>query len=186
MTREFYLLSIFLNQQARLELQTRRQRLFRELGLTSALAFEPVIPLAWCSAPPDSAPFARFAGKPTVKGTGGPIIETGKLKLTGEALFLEVTIGPPHTAGSLRAALPDSSVLAAPSECLFPVEAGIFLAAHEFSPAEQPPARQFALIPPKRVWNSSRIGAYTIRTTGDPWWQHVEWSLDWQIQLKRI
>ncbi len=194
MAREFYLLSIILNQQARLELQSLRQRLFRELGLASALAFEPVIPLAWCSKPPDSAPFARFAGKEagtkaakcTNKNAGVPRIETGNLTLTDEALFLEAVIEPEHTFGSVRSAIPDSSVLTAPSDCLFPVEAGIFLAAHEFNPPERPWTGLHALLPPGRVWSSTRIGAYTLKTRGDPWWQHVEWSLDWKIQLKQI
>ncbi len=186
MTREFYLLSIILNQQARLELQALRQRLFRELGLASALAFDPVIPLAWCSAPPDSAPFARFAAKPPVQGAGEFRIEPGTLKLNKDALFLEVSIEPAHTAGSLQAALPDSSVLAAPSDGLFPVEAGIFLGANEFSSAQQPPVELHTFSPSGRVWKSARIGAYSIGINGDPWWQHVEWSLDWKIQLKQV
>ncbi len=203
MARKFYLLSIILNQQARLELQAFRQQLFQEHGLVSALAFEPVIPLAWCRELPDSAPFARFsrfAGD--AESAGPPTIETGQLHSTNTALFLQISLQPNETCDRLRAALPQKAM---PTQAfstqkfpdtagLFPVDAGIFLAANEYFRVGSHPAERINVLirdsgisfSPARIWNSSRIGAYTIWIQSEPWWQHVEWSLEWKIQLKGL
>ena len=230
MERKFYLLSIIPNQQVRLELQSLRQRLFRDLGLASALAFEPVIPLAWCAERLDSAAFARFAGpaskspvltelptsnKEPSRLTGQPRIEPGGLKMAGKTLFLEVEVAPEQVLDKLRAPLAEeggqSSGLAGscepcgPAEILessrlpefsehselsapfFPVTAGIFLAAHEVdSMAETAAALCADWAPALQSWTSSRIGLYSLSSGSDPWWQHVEWALEWKIQLKQV
>lgn len=217
MVRKFYLLSVIPNQQVRLELQRLRQQLFRELGLASAQAFEPVIPLAWCGERPDSAAFARFAGPgggirpaggmessgPTSSGpvaAGPPRIEAAGLKTAGEALFLEVTVAPEQAFDNLQAPLAEnpeqnfgragpaefheSSGLPAP---FFPVTAGIFLAAREFDhPAEEAAALIEGWVPALQSWSSSRIGLFSMRSISEPWWQHVEWALEWKIQLKQV
>lgn len=203
MERKFYLLSIILNQQARLELLTLRRQLFRELGAASALAFEPAIPLAWCGELPDSALFARFSGRQNRRGAAGsgptensgpPVIETGRLKATDEALFLQTNLRPGKTPDQLKAALPHGSILTPARGGLFPVSEGIFLAANEFfGKTPQPAERLNAVLESTtlsfstaRIWRSARIGAYSIRTQSEPWWQHVEWTLEWKIQLKQI
>ena len=203
MARKFYLLSIILNQQARLELQAVRKRLFRELSMVSALAFEPVIPLAWCNELPDSARFARFArfvGK--TESLDPPTIETGRLQSTETALFLQIALQPNVTFERLRAALPQDSILTpsiiAPEPpdigCLFPVDEAIFLAANECIGEPSHRAERLDVIirdsgiifSPARIWNSSRIGVYSMSIHSDPWWQHVEWTLEWKIQFKGL
>jgi hypothetical protein len=207
MERKFYLLSIILNQQARLELQKLRRRLFRELGLASALAFEPIIPLAWCSERPDSAAFARFAGPEDLdRAAGGPArggppkIATGGLKRVGDALFLEATVSPEHALESLLTPLSETPAqkgnlfgLDAPPGLpglprpFFPVTPGIFLAAREFGAAAETAAMRCAdWAPAQQSWTSSRIGLFSVSSATEPWWQGVEWGLEWKIQLKQV
>src|SRR6056297_273155 len=75
MKQKFYLISIIPNQQALLALQELRSRLFHEFGLVSAMAFEPVIPLAWFKAPVESRLYAGFS-KGYVGGTSGETVDT--------------------------------------------------------------------------------------------------------------
>ncbi|HKK65492.1 MAG TPA: hypothetical protein VJ967_06525, partial [Clostridia bacterium] len=45
-------------------------------------------------------------------------------------------------------------------------------------------AQQFSA---DRSLESTRIGMYSLRFSPDfrRWWEHVEWTLEWKIQLKR-
>src|SRR6056297_2110573 len=161
MTHEFYLLSIIPNQHTRLKLQSLRHQLFQVHGLASAVAFEPVIPLAWFEAPVDSGGYARFSS-----GAGGldntvteskgkapqtantPQIEFGDPMLWGGHLYISVVVQPENllqklinTAGqapisaSLVSAAPiaEKGVTSIPEAGAPPIPAaeGIILAANE-------------------------------------------------------
>jgi len=235
MRREFYLLSIIPNQHTRLKLQSLRHQLFQVHGLASAVAFEPVIPLAWFEAPVDSGGYARFSS-----GAGGldntvteskgkapqtantPQIEFGDPMLWGGHLYISVVVQPENllqklinTAG--QAPISASLVSAAPilegaapptpeSAPPIPAAEGIFLAANETEIAnEEKPAaghrrradflqtavQQIAQLSPHfspgRSLESTRIGMYSLRFSPDfrRWWEHVEWTLEWKIQLKQ-
>jgi len=232
MRREFYLLSIIPNQQSRLKLQTLRQQLFQAQGLASALAFEPVIPLAWFEAPVDSSGYARFS-----TGAGGldntvaestakapqtpdtPRIEFGKPRLWAGHLYISVIMQPENLLQELinaagQAPIPasqDSGVEGAPP---IPTTEGFFLAAHEAeitrvqevghrSEAESEHSMRADLLQTTllhtteiqlaqlfsadKKLESTRIGMYSLRFSPDfrQWWEHVEWTLEWKIQLKR-
>ncbi|MCF7914723.1 MAG: hypothetical protein K9L66_06130 [Spirochaetaceae bacterium] len=231
MRHEFYLLSIIPNQQTRLKLQSLRHHLFQTHGLASALAFEPVIPLAWFEAPVDSSGYARFS-----TGAGGidttvtkstdklpqqplaPRIEFGEPKLWASHLYISVVMQPEGLLQELilasgQSPLPGCTTPEGGSPPI-PAAEGIFLAANEteltgtqgvghrsgadvLQPTLLQPtllqtaenrlallAQQFSA---DRSLESTRIGMYSLRFSPDfhRWWEHVEWTLEWKIQLKR-
>ncbi|MDZ7794964.1 MAG: hypothetical protein U5P10_15115 [Spirochaetia bacterium] len=230
MTQEFYLLSIIPNQQTRLKLQALRQRLFQTQGLASALAFEPVIPLAWFDSPLDSGGYARFStgagglDNAVTKSTGKapqtpdtPRIEFGEVKLWAGHLYISVVVQPENLLQKLinaagRTPVPASTIIEGAGPPIperaspIPAAEGIFLAANEPEKAKgeraesedreradmlQTAAQQIAQLSlhfsPGRSLESTRIGMYSLRCSPDfrRWWEHVEWTLEWKIQLKR-
>src|SRR6056297_1461618 len=148
MRREFYLLSIIPNQQTRLRLQGLRHHLFQAHGLASAMAFEPVIPLAWFEAPVDSSGYARFStGKDKKNCTdtlpqqpSTPRIELGEPKFWASHLYISVIMQPESLLQELILAagqspvpacmIQDSMALEGDSPPI-PAAEGIFLAADE-------------------------------------------------------
>jgi hypothetical protein len=215
MTREFSLLSIIPNQQTRLKLQALRNRLFQEHGLASALAFEPVIPLAWFEAPVDSGRYARFStgagglDNAVAESTGKapqtpdtPQFEFGNPKLWAGHLYISVAVRPAKLLQKLIYAAGQAPVPASP----FPAAEGFFLAANEPKIAKEAKAEtehrgqadllqtvedQIAELTPHlsagKSLESTRIGMYSLRFSPDfrHWWEHVEWTLEWKIQLKQ-
>ncbi len=205
MTREFYLLSIIPNQHTRLKLQSLRHRLFQQHGLASALAFEPVIPLAWFEAPVDSGGYARFstgtagldnaAAESTGEALqlpGTPRVELREPMLRAGHLYISVVVQPENLLQELILAAGQSPIPASPahdspvSEAAgsppFPAAEGIFLAANEADIGEF--IQYFSA---ERSLESTRIGMYSMRFSPDfrRWWEHVEWALEWKIQLRR-
>ena len=237
MTQEFYLLSIIPNQQTRLKLQALRQRLFQKHGLASALAFEPVIPVAWFEIPVDSGRYAHFStgpggldntvAKSTVKAAPqlpvAPRIEFGDPNLWDGHLYISVVVQPENLLQKLINAAGQAPVSAIPVSAApiaekgvtsipeagappIPAAEGIILAANEQEIAnggkpeaghrEQANLLQTAAyqiegltqyFPADRSLKSTRIGVYSLRFSSKSrqWWKHVEWTLEWKIQLKR-
>ena len=222
MRREFYLLSIIPNQQTRLKLQSLRHQLFQAQGLASAVAFEPVIPLAWFEGPVDSSGYARFStgaggldntvAESTAKAPQTPVtprIEFGEPKLWAGHLYISVVVQPENLFQELTDAAGQAPVPAFPileGAAPIPEAEGIFLAANETEIANggkpaaehrgwadlmQTAAQQIAQLSPHfspgRSLESTRIGMYSLRFSPDfrRWWEHVEWTLEWKIQLKR-
>ena len=231
MRREFYLLSIIPNQQSRLRLQGLRHHLFQAHGLASAMAFEPVIPLAWFEAPVDSSGYARFStGKDKKNCTdtlpqqpSTPRIELGEPKFWASHLYISVIMQPesllqelilaagqsPVPGSTLQRSTMPASMTPEGGSPPIPATEGIFLAANEaeitgtlgvgfssgaksehssqadlLQTTENRLAQQFSA---DRSLGSTRIGMYSICFSPDfrQWWEHVEWTLEWKIQLKR-
>ena len=159
--------------------------LFRSTGNPAALALPPHLPIAFFEAAPPSP---------------GSLVQLEPIESTGilsDPPWLLLECGPAEEIRRLRSHLPESD-----TSGFYPVGRGVLLSAapnaavpQRLKMREDAPAAAVAPGPGQSVsvggtpalrWKSSHVACMElIAARQDRWWEHLEYSVIWQVKLKR-
>jgi hypothetical protein len=176
MRKQVYLTALVPNQHTLLALQQIRWKLYRDRGLASALAFEPVIPITSVPYPVEKDKTIRLLTPPSDGTAPPPPLSTGGFVEVSDHLFLAVD--RPELIREIRESLrayPPADL------CPLPLYSGLFMARREV------PEEDFSRAPGKISWRSNRIGLYELSFEAEqgPWWDGLEWRLIWQFPFRK-
>ena len=179
-----------------------KEELYRRYGLVSALALEPLIPLAFDAAPP---------AEPRRDSGDGPLVQGGTLATAGlgvapraaeaspareastepekaaspaGALYLDLAPGCVEWLASLRESLPRG-------EGLFPLRSGVFLADLAERTARGALRVRAESLPPLSLpeplsWGVSQLACLKLRVREiGRWWGLIEQETVWSVRLRR-
>ncbi len=195
MNTNMYLLSIIPNQQIRLLLQDLRHSLYRECGIASALALEPIIPVTILNHKPEKDKVMRLLTPADSERIAPPVFTLASAAVCEGHIFIDIL-----EAGTVRQIRERIAPLHADeSEPIgpFPLYPGLFTACIEGRNKEEvldflrtELSRRSSVDGDRGTgiqWKSSRIGLYSLsfRTETEQWWDGAQWGLEWQFPFRK-